>query len=267
MAVARPMSADDPGELSPLVAAAAQAPTEAPAPSLRRAIRAGLSDLYFHSWRLVPANIVWSAVMVVVLLVSILAPIGLVFVSILAIPTAGLFRMATRIARGEAVSFWDAAAAWRRDVGSTLLLGGAFALVAVVLTVNLVSGILDQSLGGWAFATLAFWGLVAAWLVAWTAWPVLCDPWRSAWPVRARLQLAGLLVLAHPVRIAVLGIFLLVLLVASSVAIVAILTVSVALATVVAARFVLPAADRLDAQLGFGVKRGLVAGPTSGLPD
>jgi hypothetical protein len=237
---------------------AAAAPAErSGAPSLGGALRAALSDLYFHSWRLVPANVVWSVVMVVVLAASILAPVGLAFLAVLGIPTAGLFRMSARIARGQAVSFWDSIAAWRVGVGSTLLVGGVLALVAVVLTVNLVSGILTQTLVGWAFATLAFWGLVASWLYAWTAWPILVDPRRAHWPARDRLRLAALLVLAHPVRIGAMGIFLLALLVASSVAIVAILTVSVAIAALVSARYVLPAADRLDARIRFAELRGL----------
>lgn len=235
-------------------------------PSLRRALRAALSDLYFHSWRLVPANIVWSAVMIVALLASILAPIGLLLLTFLAIPTAGLFRMAARIARAEPVSFWDAASAWRHDLRSTLLVGGAFVLLAVVLSVNLVSGILAQSFAGWAFATLAFWGLVAVWLIAWAAWPLVCDPWRATWPLRDRLRLAVLLVIAHPIRLAVLGAVLLALLIASSVAIVAILTVSVAIAAVLDARFVLAAADRLDAQLGYGEQRRLTV-ETAGIDE
>ena len=236
-------------------------PAMPPAASLGGAIRSALGDLYEHSWRLVPANIVWSIVAVAVLFAAVVAPIGLLLVPLLAFPTAGLFRMTTRIARGDAVSFWDSIAAWRRDALATLLLGGALSLAAVVLSVNFVSGILTQTVIGWAFATLAFWGLVAAWLIAWTAWPILADPHRDRWPARERARLAARVVLAHPIALAVLGVLLLAFLVASAVAIVAILTVSVALAALIAARYVLPAADRLDAQLGFGARRGLATGP------
>lgn len=228
-----------------------------PSASLAGSIRAALSDLYYHSWRLVPANVVWSVAALAVLVAFVVSPYGVVAVPLLAVPTAGLFRMTDRIARGEAVSFWDSVGAWRRELGTTLAFGCALGLLGLVLSVNLVSGILADGIVGWAFATLAFWGLVGAWLFAWTAWPLLADPWRESWPARERLRLAAYLLLAHPVRLAGLGLFLLVLLVASTVAIVAILTVSIAIASLIASRFILPAADRLDDRLGFAARRSL----------
>jgi hypothetical protein len=69
-------------------------------------------------------------------------------------------------------------------------------------------------------------------------------------PARERLRLAALLVLAHPVRVVGLGLVLAALIVISVVAVVALLTVSVAFAALVATRYVLPAADRLEARLG-----------------
>jgi hypothetical protein len=239
------------------------APDAPAAPSLGVTLRAALSDLYFHSWRLVPANIVWSLVAIATLGFAVFAPIGLVGIAILAVPTAGLFRMAAAIARGESVSFWDSVAAWRRGVAGTLALGAALGVTTTVLIVNLVTGILAETVLGWGFATLAFWGLVALWLLAWTVWPVLADPWRASWPARERIRLAGYLVLAHPVRIGALGLILAIFLVASTIAIVALLTVSVAIAALVATRYVLPAADRLDARIGFARARGL---PEAGAP-
>jgi hypothetical protein len=237
-----------------------------PSSSLPGSIRAALSDLYYHSWRLVPANLVWSLAAFAVLIAFVVSPYGVVAIPLLAVPTAGLFRMTDRITRGEAVSFWDSVGAWRRELGSTLAFGSVLALLGLVLSVNLVSGILANGVFGWAFATLAFWGLVATWLFAWAAWPLLADPWRAAWPARERLRLAGYLLLAHPMRLAALGVFLLVLLVGSTVAIVAILTVSVAIASLIASRFILPAADRLDDRLGFAARRSLPeAGPVD--PD
>ena len=225
--------------------------------SLGGAARAALSDLYYHSWRLVPANVVWSVTAIGVLVAVIVAPVGLVALPALALPTAGLFRMAGRIVRGQAVSFWDAADAWRTDVRATLALGVGLSLVAIMLAFNVATGLLTATLLGWTFATLAFWGLIATWLYAWTAWPILCDPARSGWPVRDRLRFAALLALAHPARIGAMGALLLLFLATSAVAIVALGTVSVAIAAVIATRFVLPAADRLDVRLGFAHERGL----------
>ena len=63
--------------------------------------------------------------------------------------------------------------------------------------------------------------------------------------------------LAHPVRLAILGLALGVFLAASVVAIVALITISVVVAALIATRLVLPAADRLDTRIGFGATRGL----------
>ncbi|HXI80367.1 MAG TPA: hypothetical protein VNM34_06060, partial [Verrucomicrobiae bacterium] len=56
---------------------------------------------------------------------------------------------------------------------------------------------------------------------------------------------------AYPVRFGVLGLTLAVLLLASAIAIVALVMVSLAFAALVAARFVLPAADRFEARLSI----------------
>ena len=227
------------------------------APSLRRAIREAFGDLYYHSWRLVPGNVLWSFTALAVLLAVVVSPLGLAALPILAVPTAGLFRMTTRVARGGAVSFWDAAAAWRTELGGTLLLGAGLAVAAIVLATNVLNGLGSGTPLGWALATLALWGLVAAWLLAWTVWPVVTDPWRAGWPFRERVRLASVLLLAHPIRVAALGVALAAFLAVSAVAFVALLMVSVAIAALVTARYILPAADRLDRQIGVAREHGL----------
>ena len=218
-------------------------------PSLRGALRAAATDFYFHSWRLLPANVLWAAVALVIVGLAILVPPLLVLTPLAALPVAGIFRIATRIVRGESVSFWDGLSAWRTEMGPALALGAGLVGATTVLGFNLVTGILSDSAPGWGLATLAFWGLVGSWVYAWVAWPILMDPARAADPSRRRLRLAALLLLAHPVRVAGLGIALAVLIVVSTVAVVALVTVSMSFAALVAARYVLPAADRLEARL------------------
>ncbi len=227
-------------------------PAPLAAPGLGTAIRAALSDGYYHSWRLVPANLLWAVVAMTVAVTVALFPPAIVVAPVLAVPTAGIFRIATRIVRGEAVSFWDAVDAWRTNVLATLGLGAAAVLVGVVLSANTVIGLGADSPLGWAMATLAAWGLVALWLLAWTAGPVLADPARAGQPIGGRLRLAALLVLAHPVRIGALGLVLAIFLVLSTIAIAALVTVSVSFAALVASQYVLPAADRLEERLAGG---------------
>ena len=94
-----------------------------PAPSIRGAVRAAGRTAYYHSWRLLPANVVWIATAIVLATAALVVPAALLLLPLLALPTAGLFRITTRIARGEAVSFWDAIDAWRTDVARTLAVG------------------------------------------------------------------------------------------------------------------------------------------------
>jgi uncharacterized membrane protein YesL len=223
-------------------------PIPAP-PSLRGAIRAAATDFYFHSWRLLPANVFWAVVALAIVAVAILVPPLLVLVPLAALPTAGIFRIAARIVRGEAVSFWDGIGAWRSDLLPSLALGTGLLGATIILGFNVATGLLSDSLPGWAFATLAFWGLVGTWLYAWVAWPILLDPVRAAEPARERLRLAALLILAHPLRVGGLGLVLAVLVVVSTVAVVALVTVGVSFGALVSTRYVLPAADRLAVRL------------------
>jgi uncharacterized membrane protein YesL len=216
---------------------------------LAGAMRLAARNAYFHSWRLLPANVVWAGTAIALATAVAMAPAALILLPILALPTAGLFRVTTRIARGEAVSFWDAVDAWRKDAGATLLVGAGIAAAGAVFSINLATGLGSASPLGWGLATLAGWGLVALWLFAWTAWPIVTDPRRAAWSLRQRLRIAALLVVAHPVRIAVLGFVLAVFLVLSAVAIVALVTISAAFAALLTSQYVLPAADRLEARL------------------
>jgi uncharacterized membrane protein YesL len=220
------------------------------APSIGGAIRAAGRNAYYHSWRLLPANVVWATVAIAVATAALVVPAAVLLLPLLALPTAGIFRVTTRIARGQAVSFWDAVDAWRTDVGRTLAFGAALVLATVVLGFNVVTGLGSASALGWALATTAAWGLVATWLVAWMGWPILVDPDRIDRTFRDNLRLAALLVLAHPLRIGALGLVLAIFLAVSTVAIVALVTISVAFAALVASQFALPAADRLEAQLG-----------------
>lgn len=213
------------------------------------AIRLAAHDFYYHSWRLLPANVTWSVVALIVVAAVLVSPVAIVLAPVLALPTAGIFRVTTRIVRGESVSFWDAVDGWKVDVLPTLVVGAGFLAATVVLGSNMITGLTSDSPLGWGLATLAGWGLLTAWLYAWTLWPILIDPARADRPTVERARLAALLVLARPGRIGALGIVLAMLLAVSAAAVVALATVSVAFAALVASRFVLPAADRLEVVL------------------
>jgi len=218
-------------------------------PRLGAVVRAAFSDFYFNSLRLVAANLIWSVAVALLWFGFLMAPPVALLVPLLAFPTASLFRIAGLVHRGELASFWDGLAVWRTDAPSILLLGVAIAGCMAVFLLNISVGILSGSPIGWSLATLAAWGAGVTWLFAWTAWPVLLDPRRASRPVRDRIRVAGLLVIAFPMRFAMLGVVLAVILVASTIATIALATIGVAFAALVATRYVLPAADRLEARL------------------
>lgn len=236
-------------------------------PRLGAALHAALVDFYYNSLRLVGANLVWTAALVLAYLVVPIWTLGTVALLILAaLPTGGLFRLAALIARGEPASIGDVVGWWRRRPGATIGLGAIGLVWLAVGGTNAVGGVQSADALGWAFATLAFWGLAVGWVAAWVAWPLLVDPWRDGRPLRDTLRLTGYLVLAFPGRFVALGLVLAVVVAVSVAAVVAIATISMAYAAIVAGRFVLPAADRLEAQLAarditFGAPAGRAREP------
>jgi uncharacterized membrane protein YesL len=216
------------------------------------ALRTAAVDSYYHSIRLIPANVTWG-----------LAFLGLVFLGatgglllaltlapLLGVPLVGIARLATLIVRGEDVVLSDAWAAWRRFGPTAILAGAMVALLAAMFGSNLLAGLgLGGAIGG-VLVSLAGWGLVVVWLTALPFWLLLADPARERWSIRDRVKLTAFLLLAHPVRLLALGVVLALLLLVSAVLVAALFTVSVAYASLVAAHVVLPAADRLTAALG-----------------
>jgi hypothetical protein len=231
---------------------------ETPAPAkpsptrLGAAIRASFTDYYFNSMRLVPANIVWGAGLVGIVLVALVWPLGgLLLLPLLALPTAGIFRLAARIVRVDPDPGWqDVLWPYRHAVGRTLALGVGVVAASVVLGTNLIAGIAGQGdLIGWVLATLAAWGLVAIWAGLLVAWPLVVDPARDGQSLRSRLRIAATVLFVRPTRIAALAIAVAVITAVSAVLMAALLTISVAYIALVACRVVYPAADQLQAAM------------------
>lgn len=218
------------------------------APRLGGAFRAAAIDLYFNSWRLIGANVVWGAVLLAAILVGFVWPLGSFLLSVaLAIPTAGIYRIATLIVRQESVGFSDAVGAYRAYLRTALLLGLAGAGGSLVFAINIVTGIVDLgSPLGWAIATAAAWGFVIVW--AWLAclWPLAVDSRREGVPFGQRARLAGLLMVAFPLRVGALLALSALILAVSTVLFAALITISVAFVALLGCHYILPAADRLE---------------------
>lgn len=218
---------------------------------LGSALRAAAVDFYYQSIRLVPANVVWGAALIALLAVAIgSGPLAsLVAIPFLAIPFVGVARLAALTVRGRDVVLSDLWRAYRQFAVMALVLGAALTVASVLLASNIVIGATQGGFIGWAFATLAASGLLGIWVLSFPLWLLLVDPDRSEQSARARLRLAVLLVLAAPGRTAFLGLVLAIILAVSTVAFAALLTISVAFACLVAARYLLPLADRLETWL------------------
>jgi len=228
-----------------------------PAPGLAGTIASAVRDVYVNSWRLVIANLAWGGAFIALYIVGLGAlPLALLCAPLLGLPTISIYRLAALIARGVPVSLSDAFGTWRSLFRPAVVLAGGLSFTWLVLIANVVLGIANASLLGWAMATVAVWALVMTALVALAAWPLLADPWRDDLDLRARVRLATLLVLAHPVRLCLLGLVLGAILVGSTIVFAALLIISVAFVALVSSGYVLPAADRLEARLGGVVRRG-----------
>jgi hypothetical protein len=217
------------------------------APTAGSALRAALSGFYYNSWRLVPANAVWGALFLGTGFLALVWPAAalVLWLFVLPLPTAGIFRMATLIARDQPVALSDALdwrAFWKPALAMGFVLGG----LTLVLGYNLVVGISSLEPLSWAFATMAGWGLFTGWLVGLALWPLLLDPVRDGMPIDARLRLAATVIFAAPARYLVLAFVLLVVLIASTIMFAALLTVSVAFMALALAAYVLPLADRIE---------------------
>src|SRR5918993_1878042 len=221
------------------------------APTLGGALRAGASDLFFNSWRAVPVNVVVGVVLILALVAWVNAGIlaGAAVSVLVAPPLAGLFRIGAQATRGLDVNLSDAIDPLRESPAAVLLAGVAFAAVVLMLSVNVVTGLLVGGILPWMVSTAAAWGLLATLVLGFTYWPLAVDPARAGMRPLARARLAALLAFAHPVRLGTLTLVLAAFLAASAVVVAALLTVSVALCAFIACRYVLPAADRLEARL------------------
>ncbi len=212
---------------------------------MRAAVRLALSDLYYHSIRLVPANLAWGIASLAVgwVAVTVSPVLALLLAPLLAFPLLAVVRLAGLIVRGHDVVLSDASNVVRRRPGRTLLAGIATEGAVIVLTANVAIGLMTGAPLGLGLAVLAGWGLLAVALTVLPFWVILADPERPDIGVVEAARLAAGLLLVRPGRLIALSIVLAAVLAVATVLMAAVLTVGVAYAALVTARTVLPAAD------------------------
>ena len=216
------------------------------APTIGGSLRESLVDFYFNSWRLVPANIVWGVLLLAIAAATLAWLPAILLTSLLALPAAGLYRMAALITRGAPVGFRDFITGMRRFAGPALLLGIASVVVGAVFTANIGLGMAQGTLAGGVFAVLALYADLALAIYLVAAWPIVVDPVRETMSFRGRLQLAFYVVVSKFGRLLGLTLILLAILLVSAILFAALVTISIAYISLVGTRYVLPAADRLE---------------------
>lgn len=193
-----------------------------------------------------PANVVWGVILVALLVgAAVWLPLA-ALTSLLALPVAGLHRMAALLQRGEPAGFSDFLQAMRRFAAPAFALGLASVVLAAVFTTNVFVGLDAGGFVGWSLSALALYGDIGLAMFLVAAWPILVDPLREEVGLGGRLKLAALVNLARPGRMFGLTLVIAALLIVSAFLFAALLTVSVAFVSLVATRYVLPAADRLE---------------------
>lgn len=220
------------------------------APGLGRALRDAAVGLYYHSVRLVPANLAWGACLVLILVLASQGAwlVALLVSPLLTIALVGVARLAGHIVRGEEVVLADAWSAARERARPAIVTGLLSVAAAAVLVANVAVGLATGTPVGLTLAVLAGWGLVGLWLTSLPFWVLLADPARTSWSPIDVLRLTGLLLLARPLLLIGIGLVSAVVLVVSAVLVAALLILSVAYAALITAHVILPAADRLSAQ-------------------
>ena len=151
------------------------------APTLGGALRAGASDLFFNSWRAVPVNVAVGAVLILALVAWANAGIlaGAAVSVLVAPPLAGVFRLGAQATRGLDVNLSDAIDPVRESPAAVLLAGLAFAVVTLMLSVNVVTGLLVGGILPWMVSTAAAWGLLATVVLGFAYGPLAVDPARA----------------------------------------------------------------------------------------
>ena len=220
------------------------------APRIGGVVRAALADFYFNSGPLVGANALWGVTVVGLLLVWLMSPpLALLLTPLLAFPTVGVFRVAARIVRNDGhISFGDALAAFRDYAKPAFLLGPGLVAGGLVLATNAVVGLSGSEPAGWFVGTIASWSLIVLWCAAIVAWPLLVDPVRTDQSLGTRLRLVGLLLLANPGRLVLLGFVVAAIAMVSTILLAAILTISLSFIALIACRYVYAVADRFEAR-------------------
>ena len=224
---------------------ASRARTASRTPNLGTTVRQAALDLYYAFATFIPANLIFGVGLIVFLGAVAGTPWGWLVAIALVPVAAGCMALATGLVRDGHTDLGEFADVLRHP-WPALGLGVAQLSVGAVLVVDLMVGsALGTAIGG-VLAVSAVYGLAILWVYAVVAWPIVLDPRRRGDPLAARLRLAIAVLVTRPGRMTVLAVSVGIFLAVATILVAAIVTFALALAWLVVAREVLPAADRLE---------------------
>jgi hypothetical protein len=205
---------------------------------LRTALGVAAADLYHQSWRLVLLNVVFGAVVILIILATLASPLAVALVVLVGPAALTVMHCAVTLAQTEDLRLTEAVTGLRRHWRRGLVLG---ALVTAAAVFGAFAVPFYGSLGRWAWplAALSIYILLVFFLVQLALWPLAV--FEATRPLRDVAREAGLNVVRRPLGFAGLGLALLVVnALGVAAAILPFLSLTIAYSFLVAAHYALP---------------------------
>lgn len=199
----------------------------------------------------VAGNVLFGISLLIAVVVTQLSFAGNLLFVPLALPAAGVMRMAT-VHERDGVSGMPALAQGLRRPWRTLGLAAVQLSIAFLFSIDVTLGWSLDSLAGSVLAIAGFYGLVALWAYAIVAWTLLLDPRADEWSIRYTLRVAAFVAVSRPLPVLGLSVLLLLLLAVSVLSLVGIFSIGWALSCLIAAHWVLPTTDALLGREAIG---------------
>lgn len=215
-------------------------------PTVHGSMQAAAVDLFEASWRFTAANALWGVALIAGAFLAILWPPLVAALAGLAIPTAGLMRMAGVAVRGGDPRFADFVAGSRERVVEAALVGAAALVVLTICVLLITQGSVRGDETGVAISAIGVLVLIPSAVLLVAAWPLLTDPAAPDRPLAATVRLALRVALVRPASLIGLTLALTSVTAFFAALTVLLLIVGVAYVCLVAAHFVLPWADVLE---------------------
>jgi hypothetical protein len=215
-------------------------------PTVHGALQDAAVDLYHSSWHFFGGNLAWSATLIAVVLLAVVwLPLAAGMI-VLAVPTAGLSRMACVSVRGDDARFSDFVEGCRLHTLDAVIVGAAaFAGVTTCVALVVWGGLRGDDVG-LVVAVVGVVLLLPVTVLTLVTWPLLTDPGAGGRDLGEILRLALRVTAVRPASLLGLTAALVSVTAFTAALTVLLLLVGVAYVCLAAAHYVLPWADLIE---------------------